>query len=327
MRFAASILPSVTDQMRYPTSRRAKRARTSPNSLSMSVEPLENRLMLAGNVVVKVLGNGNISITGDNSANQISIESSDSGDLLITGLSGTQITYDRVAADSQTISIGGDGETNRDLIIRMRNGNDEVSIENLDVRSTLNVNMSSGNDTLDLDQVNVGSVRYTGGSGGDTVTTSFLDVRGDTNINLGSASGATPDFAHISLSTLNGKTTLRGSGGETRINVVSSDLNKETTIATGSGDDRVEFLDSTTRGVKVQTSSGNDSVLAGLTTFNGKFENILSSGDDTVSFTGPTSANSAVFNGGGRGNDRVEFASIFLSTSGSVTMQSIEAEI
>jgi hypothetical protein len=84
------------------------------------------------------------------------------------------------------------------------------------------------------------------------------------------------------------------------------------------------LLDSTTRGVRILTASGDDTVVAGLTSISGRLDVNLSGGDDSMSFSGPTTATTAQMNGSG-GDDTFQFG--FFLTANSINAQNFEITI
>lgn len=279
--------------------------------------------MLAGDVTVKVTGSGSVVLMGDNAGNQVMVGTNSDGDLLVTGLSGTNIHLNGTTEISQTISLATRGQLGRDLIVRLRGGDDELIVENLYVGGIVNVNLSSGSDRMAASFLEANDFKLVGGAGTDEIDLSFLDIQNEAMINLGSvAEGA--DRLDATLSTF-GSVTVRGGRGDTDVYFVSSTIEGSTSVSTGGGDDHVEFLDASAEGVRVSTSGGNDVVVVGLSDFNQRLDVILGGGDDSASFTGPASANSAVLNGGS-GDDALEFLSL-LSAVGTISNLSFETVV
>ena len=130
---------------------------------SLTIENLEAKTLLAGDVLVGVVG-GNLSITGDEMDNQISIESGpERGQYIVHGWGDTNVILinQRPAGLEPSSTDGGDGDepasnrvvvdgVNRGAQIRMADGNDDLSIENARFAGNVLINMGKGSDNVSV---------------------------------------------------------------------------------------------------------------------------------------------------------------------------------
>src|ERR1700690_4116414 len=86
-------------------------------------ERLENRALLAGNVMVAVNG-GELDITGDNANNSIQVTQLTSGAWKVTGI-GTHIN-----GGTAPFTTSGADPVTADIVIKLRGGSDSVKVSN-----------------------------------------------------------------------------------------------------------------------------------------------------------------------------------------------------
>jgi len=161
-----------------------------------STPALEQRMLLAGNVTVRAVSSPegpDIVITGDSSANSITITQTSTDVYTVKGLStkingvtgGTfQFRFDqfddlRIAMSGgndyleirgDSTSAIGDLDITDALVIDMGTGNDRVNLRFLEVKGNLNVKMGSGNDKFNIRDSKVDGIQtLDGGSGTDDI--------------------------------------------------------------------------------------------------------------------------------------------------------------
>lgn len=180
-------LVSTTGHPEKIMSRRTARPTNSP------VPALEKRTLLAGNVTAKMV-EGDVTITGDNSANSIEIVqlSTDvytlrgtSSSTKINGKSGRTFTFkfdqfddlrinmngggDYLAIKGNSLTPSGDLDITDDLWIDMGSGADRLNIKWVEVKGLLNVKMGTGDDKFNLrESVLHLSLVVDGGDGNDS---------------------------------------------------------------------------------------------------------------------------------------------------------------
>ena len=138
-------------------------------NLTFDVQSLEQRQLLAGNVVAAINGAGDLSIVGDNNGNEINVEINVSGDVTVTGLNGTTVD------DSQLVG----SEVTGDVSIDLRDG-DNV----LDLTSTTNtfledvrIRTGSGADEITVEDIRAsGGFVLSSGDGDDVVVVENLSL-------------------------------------------------------------------------------------------------------------------------------------------------------
>jgi hypothetical protein len=134
-------------------------------------ETLENRSMLAGNVTAAVAG-GNLTITGDNSANILTLKELSGNRWQITG-AGTKING-RTQTFTTAAVTGG-------VVISLNGGADSLVMTKGSIAAQLTILMGNGNDTATLSNLNVGRyLHFEGNSGNDVFVASNFKVSNPT---------------------------------------------------------------------------------------------------------------------------------------------------
>ncbi|MCA9238432.1 MAG: hypothetical protein KDA44_23325 [Planctomycetales bacterium] len=114
----------------------------------MGIERLEQKQMLAGDVLVSVVG-GHLLVTGDAEANQIAVTSGEEpGSYLIRGLDGTTVHMagdDGAPAEQASVEVTG---VRRDVRIAMGDGDDVVRIHDARFRGNVAVTTGQGEDRV-----------------------------------------------------------------------------------------------------------------------------------------------------------------------------------
>ncbi len=145
-----------------------------------TMERLETRAMLAGNVTVAVLG-GMLVITGDENDNGISLDakSVNVGQITVRGDAGTSINGVYTPAYVSGLR--------NDVKVRLGGGDDSVRIGALRLPGHLSVDLDAGDDRIVLDSTSIsGQLSIEGKQGQDTVDLINLTVGGEARISGGS---------------------------------------------------------------------------------------------------------------------------------------------
>ena len=203
--------------------------RPSPPPRSLSFEPLEPRLPLAGNVAIAVSG-GNLKITGDGGDNNVSIVQTAPGNFTITGGDGEIFRLKGRAASEDPVNVTG---VIKNITINLKGGADVVEIEGL------------GADVALCQKLTINT-----GAGDDDVKLFTAKITGNLSINMGNATVMRyRDYGYTY--------TIRGTDGVTidSVNVVG-----KATLKTGTGDDFVMVSDFNAKAVNVAMGAGDDSV-------------------------------------------------------------------
>ena len=286
-----------------------------------NVETLERRQMMAGNVTVSMSTAGDLTISGDQLDNQVSVRETSmftngaiTDGVEIRGFDGTTINGE------QSLFLTAPNSGLRDVRISMKGGSDFVEMENVSGRH-LSANMGSGTDLLHIKGGSyMGNARVILGASdadhayGDSLGLLSSDVAGRQGVSLSHAQiqghlrvngGSGSDRVSIRDSNAS-RVTVRTVGGDDWVDVLGSTLNQKMSITTAAGNDEVTIGNSDISAkLQVSTGGGNDV----MTLTNGSADSIsigLGSGDDVAVLPTPiTVANTASINGGGGTNVRV----------------------
>jgi hypothetical protein len=198
-----------------------------------SFERLETRSLMAGNVTAAVVG-GNLTITGDDVANYISLrELGDTGKWEIVGLK-TSINGNapRVVTAPVTGSI----------TINLNGGADRLNIHDGNVPGHLFITMGDGDDTASLSNLQLGTyLHFEGNDGNDAIAVKNVQV-------------TDPSFAFFS--------TIDMQNGNDRA-VVRNFNDQDLSLTMGSGDDHLKmtncaFLGGPYQRLQIDTGDGSD---------------------------------------------------------------------
>ena len=193
----------------------ANHAWSTDRHLHPSIEPLENRRLLAGNVNVRVTGI-NLRILGDGASNQIDVVSMQ-GDIHVIGSQGTSVRGGDTGIVANQLN---------NVTVRLRGGDDTLLIQpDVNVGGNLNVNMAAGSDFTRLigNHVVSGTTTIRTGGGQDLFYADSVEFQRSFRM----ATGAGGDFVYL--------------GGNNDTITFGGIVN----VSTGSGDDGLEFADFT----------------------------------------------------------------------------------
>ncbi len=207
----------------------------SPSALSAEIQLLEQRTLPTGTVVAAV-SSGNLTLTGDNNSNQLTINVTETG-ITLTGTAGTLIRSGAFSAATQTL-VG--SNTFRDVTINLDGGNDaltvnlgtDLAVGNLTVRRNLKINGGFGNDSVTVNSA--------------TLTSGKIDVGGDLTVDLGAGNDRLTKTLVAAPINVTGNVRIIGGTGNDDVELEALTVGKDLTIDTGSGDDEVFLVDSGT---------------------------------------------------------------------------------
>jgi hypothetical protein len=177
---------------------------------SLGFETLERKQMLAGDVLVSMMG-GKLVLEGDAESNQIQISAgATAGSLIIQGLAGTEIR--RADADPTDPPAPATGlvvqGVRGNVHVSLGDGDDTVVVQNGQFRRGLTINMGAGADTVRI------------GGSADAGDPGELAVRGSLLIRT----GADNDEVFVDAAQVGGFLAIATEGGEDSVNVgVTSD--------------------------------------------------------------------------------------------------------
>lgn len=290
---------------------RANRKSTT-TATNEPVQVLEDRRMLAGNVLVSVDASQNLKITGDALANSVEI-TVQNNNVLVRGLQNT--TINGGAADFTAVT--GSNVLDGSLTALMGNGNDTVLFSrNLLVNGAVTVVGGNGADSLGATRGQFQSSAYfDGGAGNDRISFQNTDVGGSLRI----LTGTGDDVVSLETMTIGGSMVIRTNRGDDAVslNNVTTETGQHVLIWTGLGNDDVAVRNSTIGSVlKVVTKQGADTVMMDDNTFESRVGINTGRDNDTVLARATNTFNRSLHVLAGDGNsDAVEIdpANVFNS--------------
>ncbi|MEM8679181.1 MAG: hypothetical protein AAGF97_07515 [Planctomycetota bacterium] len=242
-----------------------------------SLETLEERRMLAGNVDVMVRGD-NVTLRGDNDANELTITET-GGMYIISGDNGTTLSGDLEPISSinnlrlimrdgaDIININTDVDVGGNLNVNTGRGEDMIKgTGKVTVGGNLAANLGTENDTLDS-TIKVGrNARVVGGRGEDTITLKVDEVGGSLNVSggadndtimvTGDAAGMKKVVRNVSINTSSGNDTAY---------LTDLTIDGNSRFSTGSGIDIGHIDEVAANGnVRVATGTGTDTLNVGM---------------------------------------------------------------
>jgi len=193
-------------------------AQKNDTGRTCAIEQLESRRLLSGNVTATIV-DGNLSILGDDVANDIIVSQGQLPDGQLRITSGTNAT----TINGEVGPVILDGFTG-DLFVSLQRGPDKLTVRNITLPGDLTVQT---------------------GLGADTVTLSRVTVEGNTDIRT----GVRADSVVIDDSTFNGSTTIKTKWGADKVNIdrsgsengVRSVFRGAVDIQLNRGDDRLRI--------------------------------------------------------------------------------------
>lgn len=271
----------------FGLSRRIRPRRIRSNSKGtprqLRHETLESRRLLAGDVTVAVNASGDIMVTGDGQDNIITITESLTG-ISIAGTA-TNIVFNGETASIQEIPTSGTGNVDRDLILQMGGGDDNVEVNLVHVGRTLKASLNSGSDELSLS---------------DSTVTNHLRLNG----------GSDEDFVEISASNVSGSVTFNGNSGNDELQASGLDVYSNFTFNGGDGDDNLATtaLDMHGNTATAIGSYGEDSMVVDAS--NATIDCQGDDGADVITLTGSSLASVNIDGGSGPDSVTVDNADV-----------------
>jgi len=282
------------------TAAKSNKQRGGARRFQPLVETLEARLNLAGNVVASFSG-GNLTLTGDNQANELRIVGGGSGVFSVSGV-GT--------------SLGGVFEGVRDfsnvwnITINFKNGDDVATFITAELPGVLNYTGGNGNDQLLFGEGNgedqsFGALVANMGAGNDSI-----EVNGES------------DF------TIAGVVSVYGGDGNNTLDLDPDDSLTlgAVTVVNGKGNDFVDIGDTVVNAVSIVINNGNgdnDFFLDGDVTIQGSVVVTGGTGPDNVE-PGDGGGDTLIVGGSmvfnlGNGTNFTEFSQVNTSIGGGIT--------
>ncbi len=279
----------------------AARPRRRSAGFAGLIEPLECRLLPAGNVAA-VVQNGSLTLQGDAESNTVEVTVTAAG-VIVHGHDGTMIN----GSVGDFVAFSGADAIPGNLVINLAQGDDVALVSgDLSIAGDLRFHGGKGNDRLGLDHVTVGA---------DMV---IVDRRGDAGVDIEDAA-------------IMGDTRLRTSQGNTTLLIADSQLGGALRVKTRDGADAVHldgvdiagdasfrlgqasnglFIeDSQLSGhVLVRSGMGDDFVMFEASSVTGSTHIRERGGDDLLVVTGAAEFTGSFHSTGARGNDAADIA-------------------
>ncbi|MEZ6061182.1 MAG: peptidylprolyl isomerase [Planctomycetaceae bacterium] len=279
-------------------SSRRFRAR-SERSLPVSrLQRLEDRVLLAGNVMAQFVGRDAV-LHGDMSDNSVEIIV-DSGNVIVRGLDGTTIN----GGDTDFVLATGTDRLRDDMRIFLGAGNDRLVIGNgVIVSDNLTIWAGVGDDSVALSDSTVGgNVTIFGLPGNDTISVQNSSIGGDLVIHGGAGSNlinvsdsmigddarihgsSSADDIVITGTTIRDNTRVFAYGGSDNVVIQNSTLGRDLSAFAGAGNDVLMISNSTVGDdARVFAGAGNDSVVSQASTVRDKLRAFGGAGNDGIS--------------------------------------------
>jgi hypothetical protein len=180
------------------------------------LEALESKIVPAGNVSAYIRGDI-LFLYGDNNANQISIVPNGSNGVDIVALDDST-TINRQSTDTGSITITGRKDI-RHIRADLRGGDDVLAIADFTLAHDFDIRMGTGNDQLTVDNVNVQRKLSTisTSSGND-----FVQINASSFVKLNLNMGSGDDITNVVDSYFGKRSRLDGSTGTDSIGIVNT---------------------------------------------------------------------------------------------------------
>lgn len=267
-----------------------------------SIEPLESRALLAGNVVASLNGS-HLTVVGDAAANSIEFTVLNN-QVQLRGLNSTTINGSSdvfvIAANTDTV--------NGNVSISLGAGNDSVGFSrNVKLNGALTVQGGAGNDTIAFTGAILrGTTQLYGQDGNDTFSLQDSTTDGF----LGIYGGTDNDIVSLKNMTINGPMQIKGGRGDDGVSFNDVTTNSHFKINMGRGNDDVTIRNSTINdSTHIKMKQGEDAVMLDDNTFGGRVHVNLGRDNDGLIVRDTNTFNSllSVQGGDSRLNNSADF--------------------
>jgi len=197
---------------------------SNPNVRILSVEGLENRRLLAGDVHAELV-DGNLRVAGDAQGNEFAIHRGpDPGQVVVAGRAGTTIN----GGPSVTFS-----DVTGRVLVRAGAGDDSILVRDLTAPDGLRIESGPGDDRVALQEVSARRLSVDSGLGDDVVRLNKVRA---------------------------GEAVLLTGVGNDRVEIHASRFRERLSLGTGAGDDHVVMAEVTSDTMSLMTGDGEDRV-------------------------------------------------------------------
>ncbi|MFM7056581.1 MAG: hypothetical protein ACKO2P_06625, partial [Planctomycetota bacterium] len=262
-----------------------------------TVEHLESRELLAGNVLVQ-LQNGNAVITGDSAANQFEITGG-LNSILVRGLDGTTIN-----GGTATFTLASTATFGGSLLISLGQGNDRLSIGADVSLAGVRILGEAGDDTVSIASSTInGNLVIDAGDGSNTIT--LLNSRLKSHVALSSAG---PSLTSLRGGRIDGRLNVDTAAGDDQVSVDATTISGKASFQVRTGNDVVALRNATLNGeLYIDAGRGDDVVFVDGSTVARRSAIWMREGNDNLKIQGNSRFNRRLLVGAVLGSDRVEF--------------------
>ena len=238
--------------------RRKNRRRRHSDATTASIQLLEHRTLLAGNVLASLNG-GSLVLRGDSQANAVDVVV-ENGDVIVRGRDNTTING---STDAFTVASGSTNIADN-LFARLGRGDDELFVEGVSIGGSANIGTHRGNDRVGLVDTTVGRNVYINTSRGN-------------------------DDVFVDGSTIGRDLVVVTGHGNNNVLVENTTVSDDVRVRTGKHNDAVVFDTVTIADdASVSTWKGSDDVVLINSTVGDRFHANTGRGADFVMFDGST---------------------------------------
>ena len=275
--------------------------------LGLSVEPLERRCMLAGNVSATINASGDLLIRGDAADNELRITIDTVGNVDLVALDGTtsfdlgNLLTSRMTGDVRVDTRGGSDRVELvslngpppvdNVVIRTGAGNDRVRMDVFDASGSISLNMAGGNDVFVVREVVSSGLQVQTGTGADSLDlVTFFPEEFDANLGAGD-----DEFL---IEETSGKLRLNSGSGNDFIGLTDI-TGFDAVVRTGGGGDSLDLEYVNGIRINIATGAGIDDMIVEHSDVTGELIVNTGGGDDEIEFKYADAANAHINMGGG----------------------------
>jgi hypothetical protein len=209
------------------------------------IERLEERAVLtAANATVSIVSNGLV-IQGDNGADHVFVLQLASGQYLVEGVLGTQVTASGTGVEQRGANevVVSQGQTVTGVQVTLGSGDNRFVMRNVHDTGTFSVTAGDGNDRVTLAGSKIdGDTTATLGNGEDRLRLVGDTYAGNFTATLGGAASTAADWVMTNASKFSQAFSLTTGGGNDTVRMFGlTDVTGAATIDLGAGDDIVQL--------------------------------------------------------------------------------------
>ena len=215
------------------------------SAVQLGIERLEERVVLtAATASVSIVSNGLV-VQGDNSADHIFVFQLASGQYLVEGVLGTQITASGTGVEQHGANavLVSKGQTVSSVQVTLGSGDNRFVMRGVHDTGTFSLTSGDGNDRVTVAGSKIdGATTATLGNGQDRLRLVGDTCSGNFTATLGSAASTAADWVMTNASTFSQAFSLTTGGGNDTVRMFGlTHVTGAATIALGAGDDAIHL--------------------------------------------------------------------------------------